>query len=283
MPGNSPTPKSRALGNALRECREEQGIDQRTLAAEVGIHYTVLSRYETGQRTPKTETVATILGHLKVAGERRDAIVDLARGADEPLWLAVTLPEQQQQLEALLDFERSARTITSVSPLLVPGLLQTTSYIRAIMTAAVLKREVETRTAVRIGRREAITRPEPVSLVAWVGEGALRQIIGDRTVMLEQLRYLLDIAKRSNVDIRVMPYESGWHPALEGPFTLIDAVDTDPVVHMENRRSALFLHQPEDVEIYRDAVARVARIGMSPEDSSGLITKLITQLEEEST
>jgi hypothetical protein len=223
-----------------------------------------------------------MLAHLRVNGARAEAIIDLARGTGDPMWVAVSLPEQQHQLEALLEFERTAKTITTVSPLLVPGLLQTTDYIWAIMSAAVSTREVETRTAVRIGRREAITRDDPVTLVALVGEAALRQVIGNRQVMVEQLRHLLNMAKKPNVDLRVVPYTTGWHPALEGAFYLIDPKESDPVIHIENRRSGLFLHRQEDVEIYRDAAETVFRVAMSPEGTSGLIAELITQFQMES-
>lgn len=283
MAANSPTPKARTLGIALREARDAVGMGQKELAELVGIHPTVLSKIENGHRAPTTEQTATMLAHLSVNGERRDAIIDLARGTDDPMWLAVSLPEQQQQMEALLNFERTARKIINVSPLLVPGLLQTTNYVRAIMSTAVSTKEVETRTAVRVGRREAITRANPMTFTAVLGECSLRQIIGDKRIMIDQLRHLLDMGERTNIDLRVLPYTSGWHPALEGPFTLIEPEEADPVIHLENRRSGLFLHRPEDVEIYRDAAERVFRVAMSPEDTSGLIAELITQFEEEST
>jgi transcriptional regulator with XRE-family HTH domain len=257
-------------------------MGQRELAELVGIHYTVLSKIENGHRVPTTEQTATMLAHLHVNGERADTIIELARGTSNPLWLAVTLPEQQHQLEALLDFERNAKTITEVSPLLVPGLLQTTGYIRAIMSTAVSTKEVETRTAVRIGRREAITRDDnPVEFVALIGEGALRQIIGDARIVVEQLRYLLKMAKRRNVDLRVVPYSSGWHPALEGPFLMIAPEDGEPVIHLENRRSGLFLHRPEDVALYREAAEWEHRVAMGQEDSTAFITELIDKMESQ--
>lgn len=280
MVANSPTPRALRLGTALREARDAVGMGQRELAELVGIHYTVLSKIENGHRVPTTEQTATMLAHLKVNGERAEAIIELARGTSNPLWLAVTLPEQQHQLEALLDFERNAKTITEVSPLLVPGLLQTTGYIRAIMSTAVTTKEVETRTAVRIGRREAITRDDnPVEFVALIGEGALRQVIGDTRIMIEQLRHLLKMARRPNIDLRVVPFTSGWHPALEGAFTVIEPEDGEPMIHLENRRSGLFLHVAQDVEIYREAADRERQVAMSPEDSSKFITELINQME----
>jgi transcriptional regulator with XRE-family HTH domain len=282
MAANGPTPRALRLGSALREARDAIGMGQRELAALVGIHHTILSKIENGHRVPSTEQTATILAHLHVNGDRADAIIELARATSAPLWLAVTLPEQHHQMEALLDFERNARTVTEVSPLLIPGLLQTTNYIRAIMSIAVSPKEVETRTAVRIGRRESIIREErPVKFEALIGEGALHQIIGDTRIMIEQLNHLLKMAGRPNIDLRVVPFGSGWHPGLEGAFGLIEPEEGEPIVHLENRRSGLFLHMPADIKLYQEAVEWERRIAMSPEVSAALITALINKMESQ--
>ncbi|HEX6352317.1 helix-turn-helix transcriptional regulator [Actinophytocola sp.] len=280
MAANTPTPKALRLGTALREARNAIGMSQMTLGELVGIHHTILSKIENGHRVPTTEQTATMLAHLRVNGERAEAIIELARGTGNPLWLAVTLPDQQHQMEALLDFERNARIITEVSPLLVPGLLQTTGYIRAIMSTAVSPKEVETRTAVRIGRRDSIIREDnPAEFVALIGEASLRQMLGDKQVMIEQLRHLLRMAERPNIDLRVVPFASGWHPALEGAFTVIEPKEGEPIVHLENRRSGLFLHRPVDTKLYREAAEWERRVAMCQEKTSGLITELINHME----
>ncbi len=274
------TPKARRLGAALREARLERGLGVRQLAQELGRDHSLISRYESGERVPKLEDIATILAIIGVNGERRDEILDLARGTNQPRWLAVTLPEQRQMLAALLELERTATSIIEVTPLLIPGLLQTTRYIRAIMTAGgVPADEIETRVAVRIGRRETITQDTPAKLTALVGETALRQEIGGPDVMIEQLRHLLAMAKRSNVDLRIIPFTAGWYPALEGPFTVIDSTDSAPVVHLENRRSGLFLHEPEDLDLYREAAKSVLEVALSPEESTEFIADFIYEKE----
>lgn len=276
------TPKTRRLGAALREARLERGFGVRQLAEQLGRDHSLISRYESGERVPKLEDVATILATLGVNGDRRDEILDLARGTDQPRWLAVTLPELRQQIAALLECERTATSIVEVSPLLVPGLLQTTKSIRAIMTAGgVPASEIETRVAVRIGRRETIMRDDPsVQFVALLGETAVRQEIGGAEVLVEQLRHLLVMSERPNVDLRIVPFSAGWYPALEGPFTIIESAGSPPMVHLENRRSGLFLHQPEDVALYREAVAAVLDVAMSPEDSVELIAAVIHEKEK---
>ena len=269
---NNRSPRARALGKALREARVDRKIGLREFAKAIDRDPSLLSRWETGDRTPPPTEVAQILGNLRITGERYDQIMELAHGADDPLWLATTLPEQEAQLAALLDFEQTASVITDVSPLLVPGLLQTSQYARVIMAAAGHPpTEVNKRAAIRMGRRDVLTRPEPVRLVAYVGEAALRQRIGTRQVMAEQLAQVAEFAARPNIDVRVMPFDSDWHPGLEGPVLIIESEIEPPVAHLELRDTGLFLHTPADINLYLRATAKVAEQAMSAEDSLTLI------------
>jgi len=274
------TPKARALGVELRKSREAAGYSVRQFAAMLDTSHATISRWETGQRTPTPEDVAAYLAKAGVSAVTRQQLVDLARDADGPHWLSVGMPEQQRQLAGLLEVERTANRITTVSTLLIPGLLQTGDYARAIMRAAdVPASEIDTRVAVRLGRRDAITRRNPAQLVAFVAESVLHAEIGGPAVMLDQLHALLEHAERPNVELRVIPTKTDWHPGLDGPFSLVEASDRAPVVHLENRISGLFLHEPAEVEIYRVAVNRVSEVAMSAKDSATLIADVINSRE----
>ncbi|MFF4684423.1 helix-turn-helix domain-containing protein [Amycolatopsis sp. NPDC001319] len=279
MADNTATTKGRALGAALRKAREERGVSLRSVAKDLGIDPRTLSRWEAGKRVPPPADIARILGHLGIDNSRYDEIMGMLDGVDATQWLAISLPEQRQQNSALLDFEATANTITEVAPLLIPGLVQTRGYARAIMSGGTVPAdEINTRVATRLGRRDVVSadRPDPANLVALIGEAALRQEIGSAEVMVEQLEYLLRVAAWDHVDLRVMPFTSGWHPALEGPFTLIDPRDDGfPIVFLENRRSGLILHQEADVTAYREAVGVVLEVAMSPEASAELIADVI--------
>lgn len=279
--GSNRTPKARAVGAALQAARNERGLSQRALAARIDRSPGTVARWETGDRAPDPTDVAQILAVLEITGDRYDEIVEMSRGTGEPRWLAISLPEQRQQLNAVLEFERTANKLTEVSPLLIPGVLQSTDYTRAIMSAGgVPADEVETRVAVRIGRRDVITRNSPVPLLALIGEGALRQLVGGREVMAAQLRHLLELTELNNVEVRAVPYDTGWHPGLEGPFTLIDSQGSGYVVHLETRRSGLFLHEPSDVETYRQAVDAVLQVAMNPVETKTHIVEIAQQMEK---
>jgi transcriptional regulator with XRE-family HTH domain len=283
------TPKAQALGAALRQAREEKQLLLRELAAAIKKDIGVLSRWETGDRTPKPEQVAQILTRLEIDGERYDDIMTLAYGTNESQWVATTLPEQRQQLAALVDWEQRATRIVEMAPLLVPGLLQTADYVRGIMVAAgVPKGEIALRVTSRLGRREAIVKKKPAELLVLLGQSALNQGIGGRQAMVTQLEYLVEMASRPNVELRVVPDHRGWHPGLEGAFALIEsrpatgkraAATKESIVFVETRRSELMLHVDADIAAYKKAVDQVLALSLSVEASVNFIVEMRNRME----
>jgi transcriptional regulator with XRE-family HTH domain len=277
MGGNTKTPRRLALGAALREEREAAGVSVTRFASTIGVSPAAISRWETGDRRPQPTDVARFLSALGVTGDRYEEILGLASDVDAPYWIAISLPEQRQHLNALLRFERDAQQIVDVTPLLVTGLLQEEAYIRAIMTAAhVPEDEIESRIRVRLGRQKVL---ETVRLQALIGEAVLHQEIGGRVVLANQLRHLAKMSDHPNVDLRVIPFTAGWVPSLGGGWTVIESTVAPTVILLESQKSGQFLHEDADVAMYRDAVSTVIGMAMSPEQSLGLIAKRIEQLE----
>lgn len=181
---------------------------------------------------------------------------------------------------ALLDCEQSAYEMTEVSPLIIPGLLQTGGYTRAIMESAGLKQsEVTARVSIRAKRKDSITRSDPVRFRAAIGWAALVNIVGNKETMAEQLHSLLDMARLEHVAIRVLPGNCGWTPASSGQFYLLEFKQRSPLVHVENQGPVLFLHEREDVEVYRVAAEKVFDACLSAVDSLDLIARLLVKME----
>jgi transcriptional regulator with XRE-family HTH domain len=256
----------------LRDAREARKWTTRELGDRISRNHGEISRWETGDRTPRPEYVAQVLTALGVTGDPYDEVMSLAYETNAALWVATSVPAQRQQLAALIELEQRATMIVQVSPLLVPGLLQTRDYARAIMGVGNLSSdEAVTRVAIRMGRRDIITGPNPVPLTAFIGDSVLNQIIGDRSVMFEQFRYLLEMAQRPNITVRLMPSDKGWHPGFGGPFIFVLPEDHVPVVYLELRRNATFLHEEDDVNAYKAALSAIGRVSLSPEASLQLI------------
>lgn len=275
------TLRASALGAELLAARKAAGLTQQQLADRLGVTRPTISRYEDGVRFPDPPTVDRICEALGLDEQATAELMERARGGEHGPWLAITMREQQRQLEELLARERQAVRIVNVAPLLIPGLLQTSDYARAIMVRArVPAHQVDTRVAVRVGRREALTRRDPAELLALIDESVLRRLIGGPQVMADQLRHLLKMAEMPNVDLRVVPGDSDWHEGLEGPFVLDTLADGSAVVHLETRASGLFLDEPEHVAPYREAAEVVLREAMSAAESAELIAREAERIEE---
>jgi transcriptional regulator with XRE-family HTH domain len=252
MKPTSSGPAARTLAASLREEREARKVGLRVLADELGILPQLLSAWEKGHRLPSVEDVSAILALLGIRGEQRDRIRTLARHAREPNWLA-----SSSALTGLLAFERAAVKITTWSPLLIPGLLQTPDYIRAIMeSSSVALEEADKRLRIRLQRRSVLTQREPVVLHALIGEWALRENIGNPDIMSDQTDHLLAMAQRSNVSVRIVPAGSGYHPGLVGPFETYEFAGSPPITLAENIEACAFLHETKQTSTYQ----RVAKL-----------------------
>lgn len=285
MADNVTSTKSLQLANALREARTEREITLTAFAAQLGIDKARLSRIETGKSTkpPTEEEVARILGSLGVNGDRYDAIMAMARGGNPAQWNATTLPEQQLMNGAVVDAETGALSITEGALALIPGLLQSAGYVRAIMSGGTVPRaEIATRVATRLGRSHIINpdQDNPTRLLALIDEAAIRRVVGSPAIMVEQLTYLKKVASWKHADVRVVPFDAGWYPGVSGQFSLIEPRDPGgfPIVYLENRRSGQILHTPEDVAAYRETVDAGLRAAMSPTDTEELIAVVIEEM-----
>jgi transcriptional regulator with XRE-family HTH domain len=264
------------LAAALRDARESRGLTLRELGARIARNSGVLSRYETGERTPKPEDVAQLLTAMDIRGEQYDEILSLSYDTDAPGWVAWNVLDQRQHLAAMLDAEMNARRIDHVSPLLIPGLLQSEGYMTAIMSGGGLSPdEISTRVAVRMGRRDALYKKFPVKFVAFIGEAALRWLVGGRDAMIEQVRHLLAVGELANLHVHVVPFDGGWQPSLEGYFMVIDG----STVHLETRKSGIFLHHPDDVRIYVDALEAVRQVACGEAESRAMLVDRLRELE----
>lgn len=278
MPSSADTPRARQLGAELRHARDQIGMSGRELGKLIGRASSHIARWENGKLIPSEADTATVLGVLGVTGQERERLLDLAREAGDPNWVA---PGQDRQLAALMDYEQNATRITSSAPLLIPGLLQTADYARAIMMGAGATRgEAEQRVAVRLGRRDVLTRPKAVQLVALLGRHALQSAPCPAEVMTEQLQHLLTIGARENISIQMLGLDGHYSPALEGPFVLIEADGVKPVVHLEHYRSSATITDAKDVRDFQAAAETLRREAMGPEDTSELIAKTIDGMEQ---
>ncbi|TCO55042.1 helix-turn-helix protein [Actinocrispum wychmicini] len=241
----------------------------------MGVVHTTIGRWENGESAPDADDVSKLLTFLGVTGEELDDIIALATDTGEDAW-----PGVSQQLAGLLRCERAAKQITNWEPLVVPAMLQTSEYARAILGSGTLTpAEIDTLVTVRMGRRDAFMRLDAPQAAFLVAEPVIHGGIGGPRVMAGQLRRLLDLGKLDPVTIRLVPMDGEWHPGFAGSFHCYRFNYDRTVVHIEHHRAGLFVVDDDDVAAYELATDTIRRVAMSPEESAERIAEVLTTLE----
>lgn len=279
MVSNADTPRARALGVELRQAREANQLSTRRLGELIGRDGSHISRWENGKLIPTEADTATVLAVLGVTGDERERLLALARDALDPNWVA---PGVDKQLAALGEYERTAKHIMNVEPLLIPGLMQTAEYARAVMVEfGATRGDADQRATHRLGRQHVLTKSRPVSMATIIGEYALRYPPCAPDIMAEQLRHLMKLSALDNVAIQVLPLDQPSAPALMGPWSVIEFHRAKAVLHLEHYSSSVTLTDEKTLTRYRDAADTLRGMAMSEEESIRLIVGFIREQETE--
>jgi transcriptional regulator with XRE-family HTH domain len=228
------------FGAELRYYRERAGLSQTELAALVNVSHDVISKIETGERPP-----------AKDFPERLDAVPELdSRGGLTRLWGNLRKGLRHRAVPGWFQpwthFEAQAATLRSYEPLLVPGLLQTGDYARAILAARPGGKhdDLDDQVAARIGRQAVLARADPPQLWCVVDEGVLHRRIGGPKVMHDQLEHLADLAENPQTTIQVIPASAGAHAGLLGGFVIADLDGSPGMVYLETAAEGQIADSP---------------------------------------
>jgi transcriptional regulator with XRE-family HTH domain len=278
-----PTPgaKARSLGAELRRARQARKLTLAAVRIATGWSESKVSRLETGARNVTPEDVATLLAIYGITGQQRDSLIAKAKTADEPGWWETAFRGLPQDSVTLASHEADAVHITNWAPLIVPGLLQTMEYSRAYLLADGLDEQaIGVRVMARQRRQEVLAR---VAYTAYIAEGVLRQQVGSLPTLVAQLRHLVHASRQPNITLRVLSSETGAHTGLIGSFMMMEFDTVPPVVHVELRRSSVFLDGIADTYPHVETLNQLASLSMDEEDSRRCIDRCINELESEST
>jgi transcriptional regulator with XRE-family HTH domain len=274
----------RQLLAELRRLRPPEVHTQRQVAEALDWSPSKVTRIESGAVSLSVTDLRALLGYYGVSDpdvvERLVALARRSRRARSPFaaYADVFSPVALR----LFDFEQSASWIGEVELVVVPGLLQTEEYARALMgvydlAAEKAERFVDSRRL----RQELLDRPDPPVLSFIVDESVLLRAIGGRAVMRAQLQRLLDLAERPHVAIRVLPLALGEHVGLRGPFVLLRFAGTnDPdVVYIEQRRGdVLFQDEWEVTANYQRLFAELEKCAAPPDALRTYVERAIDRI-----
>jgi transcriptional regulator with XRE-family HTH domain len=275
----SPSLRRRRLAAELRKLREQSGLSATDAARRLGWQASRISRIETRQSGIAAPDLRKLLNAYEVQDEEyRAYLAELARRVNERGWWQKYAGLIGSEYADLIGLEAEARTIRTYEQELVPGLLQTAEYARAVIRASRptdTTEEIDRRVEVRMERQEILTRadPPPPRVNVVLSEGALRRPVGGYDVMRQQLEYLIRPRDRANVTTQVLPFDAGVHPSMVGPFMMITFPDADDlgVVNVENATGTLFLEEPGELRVYEELWNTLQASALSADDSQAFV------------
>ena len=280
--GPGPTVRARRLRRELKRLRNEARLNVDEAGKRAGLSGPTISRIEIGKRGMTVDEVEKLLDTYQVPVPEQREYLDMAeRAAERGWWQAYgsTLTDATQTQIAL---EEDATTITNFEPVVVPGLLQTAAYARAVISTVGLRptpREVEAKVGARMARQAILTKPDPPRLVAILDEAVLHREVGDRGVMARQLRQLIDTATtQPNVTILVIPFAAGAHAGTEGPFAIMEFGVEPGAVLLEGKTADLFLEEDDEIAAYQDTASKLERSALGADDSVALIEQVLREM-----
>jgi transcriptional regulator with XRE-family HTH domain len=275
----SPSLRRRRLAAELRRLRDESGLSTTDAAKLLEWQPSRLSRIETRQSGITAPDLRKLLNAYGVEDtEYRTYLAELARRVNERGWWQKYAGLIGGDYADLISLEAEARTIRTYEQELVPGLLQTPDYARAVVRASRptdTSEEIDRRVEIRLERQEVLVRtdPPPPRFNVVLSEGALRRPVGGYDVMRMQLEYLMQPRDRANVTVQVLPFDAGVHPSMMAPFTMITFSDPDDlgVVNVENATGALFLEEPAELRFYDEIYSALQISALSADDSQAFL------------
>ncbi|MFF8959871.1 helix-turn-helix domain-containing protein [Streptomyces sp. NPDC014894] len=279
---HGPAVRRRRLGEELRRHRLAARLTSRRAAELAGWHQSKVSRIETGASGVKAEDVTLLLDLYQVGDpEPRLLLERLAGAADgrESGWWKAYQGLLPAEYRDFISLESQAGSVRTVETSVVPGLLQTPEYARAVTRATLTElpeESVASLAEVRIARQAVLRAEPPPELSVLVDEAALRREIGGPRVMREQLRALSAAAELPQVRLQVVPFSAGGYAGLAGSFVIFSFPNTSDldVVVLDHLTSSLYLERAEDLAVYGAAFAMTQARALSPDQSLDLIAAL---------
>ncbi|MEU4042946.1 helix-turn-helix domain-containing protein [Streptomyces antibioticus] len=260
-PGASPLDY---YGFELRRLREAANLTQRQLGDVLNYTGSLVGQIETARKVPTVEFSERVDAAL-VTGGLFSRLVELVLRSQLPAWF-----------RQVAELEVRAAEICTFQTHVVHGLLQTPAYVRAVL-GVLDQSDLEDRTAVRLARQRIFDKAE--SPVFWLvlSEAALRQEIGGREVMREQLAHMLSFEDNPRINVQVLPFSAGAHPGTQGSFNLYRFVGDPAIVYTEGYGSGHPSANPDTVKDCSLRYDHLRAAALSLKDSAELIRRVMEE------
>ncbi|MGW5875287.1 helix-turn-helix domain-containing protein [Nocardiopsis terrae] len=272
------------LGKALQQLRLEAGMNGAEAAGKMGFGAAKLSKIERGQAPVTKADLELFFQVFDVAEDVRPTLLELGSQSRRPRRNRTTTYEQNlpgRNFEKYLGLEEVAVGIKDWHTHLITGLLQTPEYAHALISVnpLLLPYQVDHLVKLRMERQQALHRDnEPLNLWSIVEEQALRRTIGSRDVRDSQLRHLLNLGQKPNINIQVIPESLGAHAGLDGSFAILDAgTHHPPVVYLDSRGMNTYIEGVAEIASYKAAYDQIQSVALSPVQSAEVISAILEE------
>jgi transcriptional regulator with XRE-family HTH domain len=276
----SPTLRRRELGARLRALRLGQGLTVDQVAEQLLCSPSKVSRMETGQRGATQRDVRDLCRIYGVTDvTQAEHLMNLVKeGKQQAWWQSYDL----DYFATYVGLEQAADSLSYYQETVVPGLLQTADYAKAMYEAGLPNDFTPERAGehidVRLIRQQVLTRDPPLRLSAVFDEAVLHRVVGGPAVMDAQLQHLIAMGSKRNVTLQVVPYSAGAHPAMENAFTILEFGDVAPtLVYVEGLMGWLYLERENEVARYRRVFEHLRKIALSPKETIELVSEIAVQ------
>lgn len=280
----SPTVRRRRLAAELRRLRERAGFTGDEVADRLGWSASKISRIELHRTGVKQSDLLRLLDLYDVTDAHRESLVALGRESSQTGRLEAVAATFPGEHAAFLYAEAEAQSVWTWDPQVVPGLLQTADYARAVMLGLddvfpVPPGELERRVEARLLRQQVLDRDPPFMLSAVIDESVLYRRLGDDSIMREQLNRFIVTAELPNVTIQVLPL-AGSQSITTGAFIYmkfaqVHDVPLHDIAIVENLAGSDYVEEDDDTFSYLRAFKALRRNALSPTDSVAAIRKSV--------
>lgn len=280
----SPTLRRRRLSAILRQLRENDGRTAKEVAEVLEWAPSKLTHMERNEwKLPRVQDIRVLLDVYGVTDVReREELITLARDGRQRGWWHAYREMLSEGYSTYIGLEAEAATLLTYQPLVIPGLLQTDDYARALVQAGPYELDdagVEHRVRIRRERQAILSGDDPLRIWAVIDETALRRAGGGPEAMREQFAHLAEMARSARVTLQVIPFSVGVHAGWGGgSFTILqfpDEADQD-AVYVDTFAGELFVEEPEDVGRFHTAFRHLVGTALSPVDTLAMIAAKAT-------
>jgi transcriptional regulator with XRE-family HTH domain len=273
---HSPTVRRRRLSSELRRLRDRASLTIEDVAEKLECSSSKISRIETGHTSVNPKDTRQLLELYGVDAEQLEALVQLSKDARKKGWWH---SYNEVFTGAFVGLEAETSSLRAFQALLVPGLLQTEDYMRAVIRAArpdATPAHVDKRVKARLARQQLLTDIDPPRYWAVIDEAVLHRRVGGDAVMRAQLNWLIARASLPHVTIQVLPFSAGAHAGMEGPFLILgfpEQADPD-VVYVDNTTAGIYLEEPAEILRYTLMFDHLRAAALGPDDTLTRITEV---------